>query len=208
MEKASSILRHTLCALVLMTVAATGAAADPPASCGDSDYRLGVNDTIHLSIDDSADLSGDYQVESTGFVRLPRIGLVNAEGLSVHELENSIATVLKNGSHDGPRVAIEITTNRPFYVVGEVLKPGEYPFARDTSASSAVALAGGYTSKAVRGVVFIRHRGDRVERRLAAAPTTPIRPGDVIRVESIAVGDANDTPSALAGVSALRYTCP
>ena len=111
------------------------------------------------------------------------------------------------GKND-PRVNVEVTTYRPFYVVGEVQKPGEYPYANGMSASSAVALAGGFSPKAVHSVVYVRHQGENGEQRVAADEATPIRPGDVVRVDSTTFWDVMDILSPLAGVSALRYTIP
>lgn len=184
------------------------ARADAVPAYGGMDYRLGTGDKIHVTVFDETDLSGDFQVDATGFVRLPLVGQIKAGGLTAHELEGGIVSALAQGYLNDPKVAVEITTYRPFYIVGEVLKPGEYPFANGMTASSAVALAGGFTTKAVESVVYVRHQGENKERALAATDATPIRPGDVVRVDSTTFWDVIDVLSPLAGVSALRYTIP
>ena len=205
MVLARNLLRSLLGALALAAAAFTPAFAD---TSGGADYHLGVGDKIHITVYDETDLSGDFQVDATGTVRLPLIGEVKAGGLTAHDLEASIRTGLAAGYLNDPRVSVEITTYRPFYIVGEVQKPGEYPYANGMTAASAVALAGGFTPKAIQSSLYIRHQGDSTEHRLAASDATTIRPGDVVRVDSTTFWDVMDVLSPLAGVSALRYTIP
>ena len=199
-----------LCALALGALLGDAAlaapAGPPPAYGGGYDYRLGVGDKIRVIVYDETDLGGDFQIDATGQVRLPLIGQVRAGGMTAHDLENNIRAALAAGYLNDPRVAVEITTYRPFYVVGEVLKPGEYPYSNGMTASSAVALAGGYSPKAVESVLYIRHQGDDIEQRVAANEAVQIRPGDVVRVDSTVFWDVIDVLAPLAGVSALRYT--
>ena len=212
MAKALRYLRVLLRALVFgaafLSAAALPAGADTSPAYGGTDYRLGTGDKVHITVYDEADLSGDFQVDATGVIRLPLIGQIRAGGLTAHEIESGIAAALAQGYLNDPKVAVEITTYRPFYIVGEVLKPGEYPYANGMTASSAIALAGGYTPKAVESVIYVRHQGENQERRLAATDATAVRPVDVLRVDSTAFWDVMDVLSPLAGVSALRYTVP
>jgi polysaccharide export outer membrane protein len=195
-------------AAAAMLVASVAARADTDTAYGGADYRLGVGDKIHITVFDETDLSGDFQVDATGTVRLPLIGQVKAGGLTAHQLETQVASALAQGYLNDPKVAVEISDYRPFYVVGEVLKPGQYSFANGLTASSAIALAGGYTPKAVQSVIYVRHQGENTEHRMAATDSTAIRPGDVVRIDSTAFWDVMDVLSPLAGVSALRYTVP
>jgi protein involved in polysaccharide export with SLBB domain len=196
-----------LAALATLALGQAAPAATPPAY-GGADYRLGSNDKIKITVFDETDLSGEFQIDATGFVRLPLIGQVKAGGLTAHDLEASIAAALSQGYLNDPKVAVEVSTYRPFYVVGEVLKPGEYPYANGMTAASAVALAGGYSPKAVKSIVYVRHQGDAEEQRVAANDAVPVRPGDVVRIDSTTFWDVMDVLSPLAGVSALRYTVP
>jgi polysaccharide export outer membrane protein len=82
-----------------------------------------------------------------------------------------------------PRVSVEVTTYRPFYIIGEVSKPGEYPYVNAMSVPNAIALAGGYTDRAVESEVYIRHKGETKGQDVSADESTRIRPGDVVRVE-------------------------
>ncbi len=184
------------------------AAAGGTAYSAAYDYRIGVADKIRVIVYGETDLGGDFQIDATGMVRLPLIGQVRAGGMTAHDLENNIRAALADGYVNDPRVAVEITTYRPFYIVGQVFKPGEYPYANGLTASSAVALAGGFTPKAVDSVVYIRHQGESIETRVAANDSTLIHPGDVVRVDSTTFWDVMDVLTPLTGVSALRYTIP
>jgi len=170
-----------------------------------ADYRLGTGDKVRVTVYGEEDLSGEFQVDATGMVRMPLVGQIKAGGLTALELESGLTAALANGYLTEPRVSVEVTDYRPFYVVGEVLKPGQYPFANGLTPASAIALAGGYTGKAVQSVVYIRHQGENSEDRLPANDTLLIRPGDVVRVNSTAFWDVLDVLSPLAGVSTLRY---
>ena len=188
--------------------AATAPAPESSASIA-ADYRLGTGDKVRVLVYGESDLGGEFQVDATGYVRLPMIGQVKAAGLTGHDLEGSITTALANGYLNDPRVNVEVTTYRPFYVIGEVQKPGEYPYANGITASSAIAVAGGFTGKAVESVVYVRHQGEDVEHRMVVTEATPIRPGDVVRVNSTAFWDVMDVISPIAGFSAaVRYTVP
>jgi protein involved in polysaccharide export with SLBB domain len=195
-------------ALPLAILCAPGislASTQPVPNYSDSDYKLGTGDKVRVTVYGEEDLSGEFQIDATGMVRLPLVGQIKAGGLTAHDLEGGITTALANGYLKQPRVSIEVTTYRPFYVVGEVMKPGQYPFANGMTASSAIALAGGYSGKAVTSVVYIRHQGETSEQRVATGDALEIRPGDVVRINSTAFWDVLDVLSPLAGVSTLRY---
>lgn len=209
MTAAVRILLRALAALALaVLVGAPSLAAAPVPAPGNGDYRLGTADKIRVIVYGETDLGGEFQVDATGNVRLPLVGQVKAGGMTAHELEQNIATALANGYLNDPKVAVEVLTYRPFYIIGQVLKPGEYPYAVGMSASSAVALAGGFTTKAIESSIYVRHQGETQEHRVALNEGVAVQPGDVLRVDSTAFWDVLDVLSPLAGVSALRYTIP
>jgi protein involved in polysaccharide export with SLBB domain len=149
----------------------------------DGGYRLGTGDKLRITVFNETDLSGDFQIDGQGFVRLPLIGQTPAAGLTSYGLETRIAASLRDGGYlVNPRVAVEVTTYRPFYIIGEVSKPGEYPYVNAMSVPNAIALAGGYTDRAVMSTIYVRHQGEREEHEMSADETTRIRPGDVVRV--------------------------
>jgi protein involved in polysaccharide export with SLBB domain len=150
----------------------------------DNSYLLGTGDRVHITVFNEGDLSGDFTIDGQGYVRLPLIGQIQAAGLSTFGLETRIAAAMSDGGYlVNPKVAVEVTTYRPFYIIGEVAKPGEYPYVNAMSAPNAIALAGGFKEQAVESVIWVRHQGERLERRLPMDETTRILPGDVIRVD-------------------------
>ena len=208
MVRRPKMLTHAVRALAVAGFALltlTGGAAAAPEV---PDYHLGTGDKIRVIVYGEDDLGGEFQIDATGQVRLPLIGQVKAGGLTAHEIEASITTTLANGYINQPRVSVEVTTYRPFYVVGEVQKPGEYPYSNGMSAASAVALAGGFTPRAVESVVFVRHEGDTAEERVTPSETVMLRPGDVVRVNTTAFWDVMNVLLPMATLSTIRYVVP
>ena len=149
----------------------------------DTLYRLGPGDKLRVTVFNEGDLSGEFAIDGQGFVRLPLIGQVQAAGLTTFGLESRIAGGFVNGGYlISPRVSVEIMSYRPFYIIGEVSKPGEYAYVNAMTAPNAIALAGGYTDRATESTIWVRHEGETSEREVAADETTRILPGDVIRV--------------------------
>jgi polysaccharide export outer membrane protein len=151
-----------------------------------SEYKLGPGDKVHVTVYDETDLSGDFQVDSLGYVRLPLIGQIKAAGRSAFQLERAVSDALLDGYLKNPRVAIEVTAYRPFYILGQVNKPGQYAYVSNMSALDAVAVAGGFTDHAVESSVYLRHENQTKETLVPANETVKIQPGDVVRVEQTA----------------------
>ncbi|HWA89274.1 MAG TPA: polysaccharide biosynthesis/export family protein [Rhizomicrobium sp.] len=152
-----------------------------------SDYRLGAGDKVRVTVYDETDLSGEFQVDGSGYVRLPLVGQVRAGGRTAHQLEGDVAGALADGYLKTPRVAVEVTTYRPFYIIGQVNRPGQYPYTSNMSALDAIGVAGGFTDHAVESTIHIRHEGETKEYDLPADETVKIRPGDVVRVDQTAL---------------------
>jgi polysaccharide export outer membrane protein len=158
---------------------APDAAAAKPTDPG---YHLGTGDQLRITVYNETDLSGDYSVDDGGFVRLPLIGQIKAQGLTLVDLEKAIEGKFAAGYLKSPRVSAQITTYRPFYIIGEVNKPGQYSYVNGMNIVTAVALAGGYTYRADDSSVYIRRNGSSEEESDPADETTKIQPGDIIRV--------------------------
>jgi protein involved in polysaccharide export with SLBB domain len=153
----------------------------------ESFYRLGPGDKVRVTVFNETDLSGDFAVDGQGYVRLPLVGQVQAAGLTSFTLEERIGSAFVGGGFLlTPRVSVEIVTYRPFYIVGEVAKPGEYAYVNAMSVPNAIALAGGYTDRAVTSTIWVRHQNESKEREVHADETTRILPGDVVRVQRTA----------------------
>lgn len=197
------------CAMLLATFAATGfARADdaaqptayrPSESITDT-YRIGTGDKLRVTVFDETDLSGTFDVDGDGFVSLPLIGQVKVSDLSANQAEQAITAKYADGYLKEPRVNVEVAQYRPFYVIGQVNKPGEYPYVNAMSLPNAVALAGGYTDKAVEGGVYIRRNGDAKETYYDAEGMVPIYPGDVVRVPASPFWTAISVMGPVAGL--------
>ena len=145
------------------------------------DYTLGSGDKLRVIVYGEKDLSGEFDVSGAGNVALPLVGQVRAQGLTVSQFEKAVETALKQGYLNEPRVSVEVLNYRPFYIYGEVDKPGQYPYTNGMTVLNAVAVAGGYTYRAADDRVYItRGKGDEVE--YPASQAVKILPGDVIRV--------------------------
>ncbi len=153
-----------------------------PSRGSNSGYHLGAGDKIRIIVYGEDDLGGEFEVDGSGYVRLPLVGQVQAAGLTVRDFEGQIATRLSDGYLRDPKVSAEVTTYRPFYIIGEVNKPGEYAYVNGMNVVTAVALAGGFTYRASDDDVYVRRNGSRREEELPANERTIIYPGDIIRV--------------------------
>lgn len=146
------------------------------------EYRLGASDEIRITVFGEPELSGEYLLDGTGTVSLPLIGEVNALNLTLREFESAIAGRYADGYLRDPRVNAEVMNYRPFYILGEVRTPGEYPYTSGLTVLNAVATAGGFTYRANDDVILIRGADDKAEYRVRLDPNTAILPGDTIRV--------------------------
>lgn len=127
-------------------------------------------------------LSGEYEIDPAGFVSLPLAGTIKAAGLSKQQLERDLSKKFSGEYLRNPRVTVDVTSFRPFYILGEVTKAGEYPFKSGLNVMSAIAIAGGTTYRANRSTVLIQHIGENGFREYPLSPTIPVSPGDLIRV--------------------------
>ncbi len=148
----------------------------------DDSYKLGTGDKIRVIVYGEPDLGGEFVIDSGGFLRFPLVGQIKAGGLTAHEIEDEVIAALKDGYVKDPHVNVEVESYRPFYIIGEVNKPGEYPYVSGLNAINAVALAGGYTYRANQDDVYIRHKAGSTEEKLPANQATQVMPGDIVRV--------------------------
>jgi polysaccharide export outer membrane protein len=186
----TSPIWHTRRALLRVLALTAGAGAlgacstiDPtPADVAhQAEYRLGAGDQIRIVVFNEPDLTGPYTVGSQGTIAYPLIGSIRASGLTVAEFTNALQTALATYVRN-PSVAVEVTNYRPFFILGEVQRPGTYPYSANLTVLNAVATAGGFTYRANRGRVFIRHANENVERAYPLTVATPVLPGDTVRI--------------------------
>ncbi len=149
----------------------------------DPDYKLGANDRLRITVFGQPTLTGEYTLDGNGVLSFPLIGNVPAEGITTSQLQKTIAAKLEPDYLVNPNVSAEVITRRPFYVIGEVLKPGNYTYVTSLTAINAVAMAGGFTRRAKKNDFYIRRtsaEGQTV--RIEAHSGTVLQPGDTLEV--------------------------
>ncbi len=146
------------------------------------DYKLGSTDQVRVIVFGEDALSGQFSVGSTGKMAMPLIGDVQAAGMTITQLQTEIADALKQGYLKDPKVSAEVMTYRPFYILGEVNKPGTYPYTTGLTVQNAVATANGYTYRANTKKVFIKRESEKDEKAYPLSSTIPVAPGDTIRI--------------------------
>lgn len=145
------------------------------------EYRLGSGDKLRVIVFGEEALSGEFDVDGTGTVSLPLIGLIQAKDLTLREFESEVSDKLRDGYLKDPRVSAEVLNYRPFYIFGEVEEPGEYPYSNGMTALNAVAVGGGYTFRADKLRIYIsRNQENEVEYLLNTS--VRIQPGDIVRI--------------------------
>lgn len=147
-----------------------------------SELRLEAGDKIRITVFGEEKLTGDYQVDTGGLVAMPLAGSVKAAGLTPPEFERALETRFRGTYLRNPKVTVEVMTFRPFYVLGEVQKPGEYPYRAGLNVLSAIAVAGGATYRASTSEVLIQRAGTTTLQKLPQSPTITVMPGDLLRV--------------------------
>ena len=147
-----------------------------------SSGRIAKGDKIKVTTFGEDRFSGEYLVHGNGKISFPLFGDIPAEGLTAAELGAAIAGQLAPDYLRDPQVVAEVISFRPVYVLGEVARPGQYAYVEGMTMFALFAQAGGLSYRANHKNVYIRHDGQRNEIRLAVESSTPVRPGDTIRV--------------------------
>ena len=145
-------------------------------------YVLGLNDTVRIRVYGEADLSGEYVIDSNGFLSIPLAGRVRAAGLTPPQLQREIMSRLSDGVIKEPHVTVEISAYTPIYVQGEVKRAGEFAYSPGLMVMDAVAQAGGFTYRANEHKVYIRPKGAGEEELYPLDFPVPVHPGDNIRI--------------------------
>jgi len=180
----SALGAASLLAIIFLFGASFGpqAAASAQQAPGAGTYVLGPNDRVRVKVYGEGDITGEYEVDSTGQISVPLAGHVRAAGLTTKQLEKAITSALAKGIVRDPRVNVEVALYRPYYILGEVKKGGEYPYRLGLTVMDAVASAGGFTYRANEGKVFLRRSGSGAEEVYSMDAPVAVFPGDNIRV--------------------------
>jgi polysaccharide export outer membrane protein len=145
-------------------------------------YTLGSGDEIKVTVFGEADLSGPFVVDGQGAISMSLIGQVPLKKLTLAGAEKLITDKLKDGWLKDPKVSVEMTKGRPYYISGEVNKAGEYPFTAGLTVMTAIAKAGDFTYRADKTKILVKSADGANEQEVPLTATTPVHPGDVIRV--------------------------
>lgn len=148
-------------------------------------YSLGPGDKLRITVFGEDNLSGEYAVSSTGMISFPLVGNIEAAGKSLTDVQEMLRSRLASGYINDPRVAVEVLEYRTFYILGEVNKPGEYPYRANMTVEQAVATAGGFTYRANRKRFEIARSGTDNESarvKFDEARGLKVAPGDTIQI--------------------------
>ncbi len=145
--------------------------------------RLQSGDQVKVIVFGEDALSGIYEISPAGTITMPLVGTVTAVGRTTSDLARTLTRAYVTGKFLAePKISVSVVSYRPFYILGEVLTPGRYPYTSGLNVLTAVATAGGFTYRASKTSVLIRHPGDDVWQEYSLATPILIQPGDLIRV--------------------------
>jgi len=148
----------------------------------DAPYHLDAGDRLRVVVYGQEGLTNTYAIDAGGAITMPLIGAVPARGKTPAGLAAEITARLRNGYIREPSVAVEVEAYRPFFILGEVAAPGQYPYVPNMSVESAVAIAGGFSPRARRDSVTLTHLDASGAHRIVVPLGTPIGPGDTVLV--------------------------
>ena len=145
-------------------------------------YRVGAGDKLSIRVAGEPDLTGEFPVDASGAISMPYVQSATVAGMSTPQIEKLIGARLRNGYLKDPQVAVQVTTLRPFYIMGEVTTSGSFAYQPGITVQNAIAIASGYSARADKTWVMITRR-DATGTHTAKVPvTTQIYPGDIIYV--------------------------
>jgi polysaccharide export outer membrane protein len=145
-------------------------------------YRLGSGDRLRIIVFGQDTLSNAYDVDSSGNISMPLIGLTPAAGLTPARLQAEIAEKLRDGFLRDPHVSVEIAAYRPFFILGEVTTAGQYPYVSGMTVETAVAIAGGFTPRGLKSNAKLTRTVDGRVYQGVVAMSQPVLPGDTITI--------------------------
>lgn len=177
-------LAACLSAVSLALAGCTPGANEPPiADYHPQGYQLGSGDVVRIITFGEDQLTGEFRVDDQGRIALPLLGSVTAAGQTSQQLDDRIAQGLRDKKLiRDPSVSVEVVAYRPIFVLGEVSKPGQYPYQPGMTMLTAVAVAGGFTYRGVQDYAsVVRTKADKADEG-KIFPESFIAPGDVVKV--------------------------
>ena len=162
---------------------APGANLPPIEETARSEYRLGASDQVRVTVFNDPRLTGEFRISDTGSLNLPLIGALPVAGRSPAQAGELIASEMRRqGLFQSPNVAVEVLAYRPVFVLGMVERGGQFPYQPGMTVLSAVALAGGFTYRAVQDQVSVTRGTEGQPREYRAPRNAALLPGDVVTV--------------------------
>ena len=146
-------------------------------------YTLDAGDKLRVVVFGQDGISNSYLVDAGGHVNLPLVGTVPARGATTQQLAHRIGKRLKQGYVREPHVSVEVEAYRPFFILGEVTNPGQYPYVADVTVEQAIAIAGGFAPRAYRRSVELTRNAGGQPSKGEVPLTYPLRPGDTVVVK-------------------------
>jgi polysaccharide export outer membrane protein len=148
----------------------------------DAPYQLDAGDRLRVQVFGQEGLTNSYIVDASGNISLTLIGSVPVRGLTTAQVARAITDRLRNGYIRNPHVSVEVEVYRPFFILGEVNAPGQYPYVPNMTIEAAVAIAGGFAPRANKGDILLARNYNGEVMRNRVLPDFPMRPGDTITV--------------------------
>jgi polysaccharide export outer membrane protein len=185
----------TLCALFVVLWSGAPAAQ--------TDYRIGPQDVLTITVFGEQNLSGKFTVEQDGTFTYPLIGRVKAGGITLREFEQTLKKDLTEGEFlKNPQVTVAVETYRSqrILVMGEVRSPGEYLLTGDMTLLAALARAGSTTPAASREAMIVRSRrvsaGEGGDAEIIRIDLGDLQAGNMALNISLQDGDTVNVPKA------------
>jgi polysaccharide export outer membrane protein len=169
-------------ALTSVSAAAPVQAGEKPREERSVELKLAPGDTVKVSTYGLPTLTGEFVISSEGTIAFPLVGNVQAAGVEPSDIQQALTAGLAAGYVTDPSVSVEVAKYRPIYILGQVGKPGEYPFSLGLTVRDAVAKAGGFTYRANEKKAFIKAAGETEEHVYKLTAGIPVAPGDTIRI--------------------------
>jgi protein involved in polysaccharide export with SLBB domain len=164
-------------------VAAPYGYASAPANGQQQTYTLDSGDKLRVVVFGQDGITNSYTVDAGGNINLPLVGVVPARGYGTQQLSQMIAERLKQGYVREPHVSVEVEAYRPFFILGEVTNPGQYPYVANMTAETAIAIAGGFAPRAQKSKVELTRNATGQQMHGDVPLGFPLRPGDTVVVK-------------------------
>jgi len=175
-----------LCAVITLAACATAPLPSGNAAYAVDqglEYKLGPGDKLRVTVFNEEQLSGEFLVANNGAAAIPLVGEIKAGGLTPSEFRVAVEQqLMSSGMVKQPKVSVDVTAYRPFYILGEVTHPGQYPYSIGLTVTKAVATAGGFTYRANNRVIYVTREGATSEVPVSVTAASSIGPGDTIRI--------------------------